>query len=113
MRPAAKSFWRAYGVPHFPDAGERDAVGFEVERGSGHTLAELDPLLLPDDESSRDYERLVLGYADRAGAFIEEHMPLILEALSEPYRPSPPTEISRERVIDLLEQTIRDRARRE
>ncbi|HWB70915.1 MAG TPA: hypothetical protein VG452_01760 [Egibacteraceae bacterium] len=85
--PATKGFWYEYGVRMFPDAIDQDAVKFEIERGTGEALVALEPLLLPQDEDSEEYQRLVAGYAERAVALVDEHMDFIIESLSEPYRP--------------------------
>ncbi len=81
---ATRGFWNRDGSPRFPDAAERDALGFGIERGTGETLVALEPLLLPEDEDSEEYARLVAGYAERAVALVEQHMDLIIESLSEP-----------------------------
>ncbi len=71
----------------FPDAGDRDAIGFWIERGSGFELATLDPVLLPLDEGSPAYRRAVLDFTDKAVEFIRHQTDLILDALKQPIEP--------------------------
>lgn len=82
-----KNFWHENGSPWFPGVENREAVGFEIERGNGERLAMLDPVLLPEDENSAEYEAVVMDYVAQTEAFIEEHMPLILDALRKPFEP--------------------------
>lgn len=83
--PADRGFWNADGTPAFPGVVDRDAVKFEIARGTGLVLASLDPVLLPEDENSPEYEQAILDYADRACAFVDARTDLILEALRTPY----------------------------
>lgn len=85
--PADRGWFRdENGNRAFPGLTDRDAVGFEIERGTGLVLAALDPVLLPADETSPEYAQAVLDYAEKACAFVEAHRGLILEALRTPYQ---------------------------
>jgi hypothetical protein len=72
-------------APDRPDAVRPDAAVFAIERGTGAEIAELEPVLLPDDQDSPLYERAVLDYAAVAIAFVEEQMDRVLYALSVQY----------------------------
>ncbi len=69
----------------FPDAWDRDAIGFEIVRGTGHVLAELEPELLPADRDSPEYEQAVLDYLPRTEAFLDDHVAMILGILRTPF----------------------------
>ncbi len=82
----APRFWDEAQQPVFPES-PGDAVGFEMERGNGQRVAALEPVLLPADDTTEEYERVVLDYAARTETFITEQTPLILETLRVPFVP--------------------------
>ena len=84
---ATRNFWDPRdGSPRFPHAERNDAVGFIIERGTGEVLAALDPVLLPEDENSPEYESMVMDYVTTTVAFVEENTDVILEALRTRYQ---------------------------
>lgn len=77
-----RSFWNADGTSRFVAAGSRrHGVHCFIQMGDGEDLAELQPLLLPPDESSKEYEEAVLGYVKESVDFIDDSVGLILSAL--------------------------------
>lgn len=81
---ADRAFWTIEGeAKMFPDAAGRDAIGFEIARGTGEVIAALEPVLLPVDKNSIQYERTVREYAEKATSFIDEHMDVVLAVLVE------------------------------
>lgn len=80
------SFRTPDGAPVFAGVQGYDGVQFEIERGTGHLLAALDPVLLPNDEESPAYEAAALEFADHACAFVTANTHLILDALRAPYQ---------------------------
>jgi hypothetical protein len=69
--------------PEAPEAIGREIVRFDIERGTGEELAALDPLLLPADPKSTEYERAVTEYVKRTIVFLEEHKELVFDALRQ------------------------------
>lgn len=85
--PAGRgTFYDDDGNLLFAHAVGRDAIKFEIERGTGLVLAGLEPVLLPEDEGSPDYAAAVLDYVERACAFVDANTDLILDALRTPYQ---------------------------
>jgi len=77
--------------PFFPEATGRDIVRFDIERGTGEELAALDPVLLPADPKSTEYEQAVLEYVERTIVFLEGHKELVFDVLrqaQEGWRPA-------------------------
>jgi hypothetical protein len=70
-------------TPFYPKAIGRDIVRFDIERGTGEELAALDPLLLPADPKSTEYERAVMEYVERTIVFLEENKELVFDALRQ------------------------------
>jgi hypothetical protein len=83
-RPDRGEFWDEQGRRIFPGVSDRDAVGFWIEGGKGGRIAAMDPVLLPPDRGSSEYEQAVLEFTDRVVKFMRERMDLILDALREP-----------------------------
>lgn len=79
-------FYDGNGNLLFPAAVGRHAIMFEIARGTGLTLASLEPVLLPEDEESHEYEAAVLDYVELACAFVDANTDLILDALRTPYQ---------------------------
>lgn len=63
----------------------RDIIRFEIERGTGLTVAKLPATLLPEDRCSAEYERSVMDYVNRTFDFITAQTDAILDALREPF----------------------------
>lgn len=61
----------------------RDVFWFLVDC-KGHDVASLDPILLPPDRDSADYERAVTGYSNRAEETLRANAELVLRLLLEP-----------------------------
>jgi hypothetical protein len=76
-----------------------ETLQFSIECGSGEELASLDPVLLPMDERSREYEEQVRVYADRAVAFLDAHLDTLIGVLETipPYEEPPLPKPSAER----------------
>ena len=68
-------------TPFFPEGPGRDIVRFDIERGTGEELAALDPLLLPADPRSTEYERAVQRYVKRTIVFLRDHKELVFDVL--------------------------------
>ncbi|MGH2704064.1 MAG: hypothetical protein ACRDJ4_02910 [Actinomycetota bacterium] len=83
-RESQRGFRNPDGTLRFPEGVRRDAVGFEIARGTGETVAALEPLLLPPDRDSPEYEEAVLRYVSEAVRFMDEHLALIVDALQPP-----------------------------
>lgn len=84
--PAARGgFWTDDGEPLFPESPERHALRFDVMRGTGKTLARLQPMLLPATIGSSEYDRQVGEFLAESIRLLEESIPLIVESLT----PSP------------------------
>lgn len=83
--PSRKELWNSEKVFVFP--ADRDAIGLEMERGTGLTLAPLDPVLLPADRDSIAYEEAVVDYVGRAEEFLQDQMAMILDIVATPFEP--------------------------
>lgn len=85
--PSERASWNPDRSPMFPlDAG-KDVVAFEIERGSGETLAALRPLVLPIDEESTEYAAAVAEYVRSIKLFLLDHMSFMLDSLKDPPPP--------------------------
>ncbi len=62
-----------------------DILRFMADRGSGHELFSLAPVVLAGEDNSPEYRRTVLDYVDRTTTTIAEHIDLIVETLKTPY----------------------------
>jgi hypothetical protein len=81
--PAASGgSWAEDGTPLFAGMPGRQGVGFEVMEGSGQTMARLAPVLLPADDESAEYERVVRQFATASMQLAEESVPLVLDVLA-------------------------------
>jgi hypothetical protein len=74
-------FYDDSGALLFPTAGERHAIGFEIDRGNGEVLAQLTPQLLPSDPTSAEYREAVAKFVAAAVSFGEANVSTIVEAL--------------------------------
>ncbi len=72
----------AGGRPFFADATDRDIMRFTIETGTGEEVAALDPILLPRDEATSEYEGAVFSYVEKSLASLQANGARILEALS-------------------------------
>ena len=79
--PSDSGFYRSDGTV-FAGRHPSDAIGFEIQRGSGESLALLDPILLPDDETAAAHNDAVTAYMTSVDLFVRRHMSLILSALN-------------------------------
>jgi len=70
-------------TPFFPEVTGRDVVRFDIERGTGEELAALDPLLLPADPRSTEYERAVRKYVKRTIVFLHDRKDLVFDVLRQ------------------------------
>jgi hypothetical protein len=81
--PAARGgFWTDDGKPLFPGSPDRQALRFDIMRGTGQTLARLPPVLLPAAVGSSEYDHQVGEFLAAAIRLVEESVPLIVENLN-------------------------------
>jgi hypothetical protein len=77
------------GQPLFTKSPERHALQFEIMRGSGKTLARLQPALLPATIGSSDYDRQVGEFLAQSMSLLETSIPLIVQNLAPSAGTSP------------------------
>lgn len=62
-------------------------VRFTVARGDDRPFVTVEPMALPGDDGSAEYQQAVLDYAEQAAAHTRQRIDVILSALGTPYFP--------------------------
>lgn len=79
--PSESGFSRADGSV-LMGVNARDAVGFEIQRGTGKSLAILEPVVLAQDDSAAAYSDAVTAYAQAVVLFVRSQKELMVSALA-------------------------------
>jgi len=90
-RGPALGFAKSKEERWLPNAHDRDAINLEVWGPVLFgTVFELEPLLLPEDDESAQYEKEVMDYIDKAMALLRQRTPDVIEALGRLKASRPP-----------------------